>query len=100
MPLPNFPQMSLISNGILGFSGISLASGDLLFQPNKAGFILTLGEFERGLGITTSRAHKVMSGRSAAYGRFSSVLVIQIFASVAKFVRTGDTPRTWYVHSL
>ena len=48
MPLPNFPQMSLISNGIVGFSGISLASGDLLFQPNKAGFILTFCEFERG----------------------------------------------------
>src|SRR5688500_17622465 len=39
VPLPNFPQMSLISNGILGFFGISLASRDLLVQPNQAGFI-------------------------------------------------------------
>jgi hypothetical protein len=47
MPLPNFPQMSLISNGILEFFGISLASRDLLFQPNKAGLLVFLEEIEK-----------------------------------------------------
>jgi hypothetical protein len=44
MPLPNFPQMSLISNGNSVFWDISWESSLLLFQPNQADLILITSE--------------------------------------------------------
>ena len=55
MPLPNFPQMSLISNKNLAFLGNFCNSAGLNFRPVQADLKLLSGDTESGSGSTLRR---------------------------------------------
>lgn len=70
MPLPNFPQMSLFSNGNSVLWDISWESSLLLFRPNQADLNLITDEIMGASGSMVAVGLDDTSGRSASSGGF------------------------------